>query len=108
MEGMELEIHSKGEKRGKDREGTSPTEETAQPRTLGVGEPWACWVQLFALPASWRAGRARKVGWGGSWGKEQSEDILKVLELMLACSQVATVGSTARSTILTTALGSSF
>lgn len=33
MEGLELETHSKGERRGKDRKGTCPIEETAQART---------------------------------------------------------------------------
>lgn len=87
MEGMELEIHSRGEERGKDRERTSPLEETVQAGTLGVGEPWACWVQPFALTVNGREGRkAGKAGRGGSWGKEHSEGFLKVLESIMACS----------------------
>ena len=34
----------------------------------GVGEPWAGWVQLFALTVIWRGGgKFGDVEWGGSW-----------------------------------------
>lgn len=39
MEGLEFEIHSKGERRGKDRKGTCPIEETAKQEPEGWESP---------------------------------------------------------------------
>lgn len=92
--GIELKINSKGERRGRDnKEGTSHAEETAQAGARGGvgvggrGDPWACWVQRFALTVIWReGGKAGKARWEGSWDKEHSKGFFEVLEQIMACS----------------------
>lgn len=79
--GMELKINSKGERRGTGREGTSHSRGDCPSRSPGVwGEPWARWVQLFALTVIWgEVGKAGKGRQGGSWGKEHREGVWRSL-----------------------------